>query len=151
MDQEFNMKINKILYNFIILLLIVVSPVLAVEKELGQFEGIGRFIPITQEGGPGVGPESAPQMLETIMSVVVGFLTILSGLYFFVMFIIGGLGWASAGGDSGKVEAAKNRMTNGVIGLIIVVAAYSVIYIVGKVLGFSILEPAAELVKIGPQ
>lgn len=78
--------------------------------------------------------------LEDVLSTVIGFLTIFAGLYFMISFIIGGIGWTTAGGETDKVEKAKNRMTNGAIGLIIVIVAYSVIYIIGRVLGIDILD-----------
>ena len=110
----------------------------AAEKPLGSdpLEGLGRF-QVTPQGAS-VAPYS--DNLELILSTVIGFLTMFAGLYFIVTFIVGGLGWATAGGDTNKVEEAKKRMTNGAIGLIIVVASYSVIYIVGSVLGLDILN-----------
>jgi len=84
--------------------------------------------------------QPAVKMLETILSNVIGFLTIFGGLYFMISFIIGGINWASAGGDDKKIEDAKKRMTNGALGLIIVVSSYSVIYIIGSVLGLDILN-----------
>lgn len=144
------MKFKKIiitaLYLFFILLTIN-NTCWAAPHDLGTLEGLKTgYEPTLEANASG----NAPDVFESIMSNIVGFLTILSGLYFFVMFIIGGLGWASAGGDSGKVDTAKNRMTNGVIGLIIVVAAYSVIFIVGTVLGIKILQPGEEIIKLSP-
>lgn len=124
---------------------------LAREVDLGgntnpeNLEGIGGW---KLNDGTTLEETGAGTNLEGILSTVVGFLTIITGLWFVITFIVGGLGWASAGGDSGKVEKAQQKMTNGAIGLIIVVAAYSIIIIVGKVLGLDILNPAAELEKI---
>jgi amino acid transporter len=70
---------------------------------------------------------------------------------FMVYFIIGALTWVSAGGKAEKVEKAKNTMTNAAIGLIVIVAAYSVIYIIGTILGIPILEPEKYLEKLGPE
>lgn len=108
----------------------------AKEQPLGPITGTGRFTVTPQ--GTSVTPFST--MLENILSMVIGFLTIFAGLYFIVTFIVGGLGWATAGGDSNKVEEANKRMTNGALGLIIVVASYSIIYIIGSVLGIDILN-----------
>jgi len=115
-----------------------VNQISAASKDLGPgpLEGLGRFQVTPQ--GKSVAPYS--DSLELILSTVIGFLTIFGGLYFIITFIVGGLGWATAGGDTNKVEEAKKRMTNGALGLIIVVAAYSVIYIIGSVLGLDILN-----------
>ncbi|NMC35869.1 hypothetical protein GYA49_02375 [Candidatus Beckwithbacteria bacterium] len=97
----------------------------------------------------GIGPYNVPigsgdiaylSKLESIFSIVVSFMTILTGLFFIIHFVIGGFTWSTAGGDSQKVETAKTKMTNAAIGLIIVIASYSIIYIIGKVLGLDILN-----------
>jgi hypothetical protein len=41
-------------------------------------------------------------------------------------------------------------MTSAAIGMIAVVAAYAIAFIVGQVLGFQLLNPAEELQKIVP-
>ncbi len=65
-------------------------------------------------------------------------------------FIFGALQWTLAGGEEGKVESAKKQMTNGAIGLIIIVIAYGVIAVVGSVLGLNILNPGCEIQKLNP-
>lgn len=94
---------------------------------------------------------SFTKQLEKILSNVIGFLTILGGIWFFVQFMIGGLGWAGAGGDSKKVEDARHKMTNGAIGLIAMVAAYSIVYIIGKILGVDFLNIGEEIAKLAPE
>jgi hypothetical protein len=51
------------------------------------------------------------------------------------------------------VEKAKNQMTAAAIGLIIVIAAYSIIGIVGNVLGIDLLmsNPTKTIQNISPQ
>lgn len=111
---------------------------------IGSFETISSNIPVPTN------IDEAGLNLENIVSTIVGFLIILAGLWFFIIFITGGLSYISAGGESGKIEEARKKMTNGVIGVIIVVAAYSVIFIVGKVLGLDILNPAKIIKDLGP-
>lgn len=89
--------------------------------------------------------EAAALTIEEIITLIVGFLTIVAGLAFLIYFMVGGLSWLTAGGDKGKVESAKQQMTNGAIGMIIVVAAYGIVWIVGELLGIDILNPAALL------
>lgn len=106
---------------------------------LNEIECYGAFCP-----GASTGPEALTTM-ETLISTVVGFLTIVAGLAFLIYFMIGGLTWVTAGGDKGKVETAQKMMTNGAIGMIVVVAAYGIAWIVGEVLGVEILNPAQAL------
>lgn len=108
---------------------------LIAQKNLGNIGGFGNFAPEIS------GADSAIQ-IENLASMIIGFLTITAGLAFLIYFIIGALNWVTAGGDSKKVDDAKHYMTNGAIGLIIIVAAYAITWIVGTVLGIDILNPA---------
>lgn len=94
-------------------------------------------------------PAKSGTTVETIITTIVGFLTVVAGLAFLVYFLVGALSWVTAGGDKGKVDSAKMIMTNGAIGMIAVVAAYAVIWIVGSVLGIDILNPAQTLFGTG--
>lgn len=82
---------------------------------------------------------------EKLISNVVGFLTTLGTLVFIFMFVYGALNWISAGGDASKVQKARDQMIQGVIGLIIMIAGYAVIGLIGTVLGISILNPAQQI------
>jgi len=80
---------------------------------------------------------------NSALSTIIGFLTAAAGLWFFIQFILAGFAWISAGGDKGALETARNRIFNSVIGLIIVVGAYVLVGVIGKVLGLDILNPGA--------
>lgn len=49
------------------------------------------------------------------------------GLTVLLMFVWGAIEWISAGGDSGKIEKARNKMTQAVIGMIILTASFTII------------------------
>lgn len=72
------------------------------------------------------------QLWKTI--VVVG------GLAFLLYFVLGGIEWTTAGGDKNKVEEAQKKLTNGFIGLVILVGSYAIIAFIQDVLGLSILN-----------
>ncbi len=93
--------------------------------------------------GSGSDVDSYTAGAENLISNALGVLTIIAGLSFMIYFLIGGLTWITAGGKSDKVEQAKDMMTNGAIGIIIVVVSYSIIWIIGEALGIKILEPAS--------
>jgi hypothetical protein len=117
------------------------SRLLADSVPLGTIQGSGNFLPSEVPGGSGTGADQ----IESLISMVIGFLTIVAGLAFLIYFVIGALSWVTAGSDAKKAETAKSNMTNGAIGMIVVVAAYSIAWIVGKVLGINILNPAETI------
>ncbi len=50
----------------------------------------------------------------------------LLGIIAVVIIIIAGFRWMTAGGDEAKVESSKKQLTNGLIGLFIIIAAFSI-------------------------
>ena len=63
-----------------------------------------------------------------------------AGLAFFIMLLIGGIQWITVGGDPKALQAVRARITNALIGLLIVVAAFSIAIIIQTVLGISIVS-----------
>lgn len=76
-----------------------------------------------------------------IIGVFLGFMTIAAGIWFLFQFITAGFGWMSAGGDKNKTEEAWHKITNSMIGLIIVVSAWILVGVIGSVVGLDILNP----------
>jgi len=100
-----------------------------------------------QSSGDGI---NAFSNVELLISNMFGLITVLGGLFFIFFFVSGGFTWITAGGDSGKIEKARNQMVQGVIGLIILVASYAIIGLIGRVVGLNLLTPGAELLKLTP-
>ena len=59
--------------------------------------------------------------------VIEAFLGLLA-IIFIILIILGGYGWMMAGGDESKVTAAKERIKQAIIGLIITVSAYAITF-----------------------
>lgn len=113
------------------------SSVFAGEKSLGPLKGFpGAYEP---EG------KGAGDTITKVVSNLLGILTIIAGLWFTINFLLAGLEWISSSGNPEKVQKAQNKMIHSAVGLITVVAAYSIAFIVSKILGVNILNPAEYL------
>lgn len=86
-------------------------------------------------------PCGALTKFADVMSMVVGLLTVIAGLYFVFTLITGALAWLTAGGDKMGTENAQKRITHGLVGLVIIIAAIFIIDIIGKILGIDLLTP----------
>lgn len=64
--------------------------------------------------------------LPTVIGQLVNVLLSLLGIIFLILIIISGFQWMTAGGDEGKVDKAKTRIQQAVIGLIITLAAFAI-------------------------
>ena len=71
----------------------------------------------------------------TVSVVIRAFLALLA-LIFVVLIIVAGFNWMTAGGDESKVTHAKETIQRAIIGLIIIVAAYSITYFIFHVIPF---------------
>ena len=84
-----------------------------IQEGLGNFaQGVGSDLP-TQTTDLG-------QTIGNIVKIFLGFLGILA----VVLIIYAGFLWMTAGGDSAKVDKAKDYIKNAVIGIVIILAAY---------------------------
>lgn len=88
-------------------------------------------------------PKSPSAVSETapFVSRLIGTLTIFGGIAMMVYLTFGAVQWSTSAGDKGQVDAAKKTITNAVIGIVIITAAYILVGIIGKILGFEPLKP----------
>lgn len=95
------------------------------ENNYGVINGIGN-----------IGTTSKPvDTLASVLSTVIGLLTVIGVLYFIFVLITGAIGIISSGGDKGAFEDARRKITTGVIGLVVVVAAMFIVSLITMLLG----------------
>ena len=82
--------------------------------------------------GKGYSPD-----IGTLITSVLTFVMLIAALLILMYLIWGGIQWITSGGDKGKTEEARNKITSAVIGLIILAAAWAVFLIILKFLGFT--------------
>lgn len=64
-----------------------------------------------------------------VNSIIANFVNVLisiSGIIFLLIVVYGGFLYMTAGGDEAKIKKAKSMLTSGVIGLIIITAAFGI-------------------------
>lgn len=81
-------------------------------------------------------------ILAQIIVTVWRTLITLGGLAVFVFLIMGAINWLTAGGDKAKVEAARDRITNAIVGMAILFASVAIVDFIGPAIGFDILDMA---------
>lgn len=112
---------------------------------------LGTIDPVTDAYSRGSTTETgALSNLELFLSNLIGFMTTLAAIFFIIYFFIGAFGWVTSGGDKGKTEKAREQITQGVLGLVLIIAAYAIIGLVGSIIGLDILTPGAQIKKLIP-
>jgi hypothetical protein len=81
-----------------------------------------------------------------IISGAISLTMLVVALIFFFILILGGLKWVTSEGDEKKVAAARAQITNGLIGLAIVFAAFAIMKLIDIVFGIDIFGTGFTIV-----
>jgi hypothetical protein len=105
-------------------LLLVIAPILSFALPAQAIDfGLNEANEIGLPGGTSNDPKA---LAVTIIQYLMSFL----GLIAVVVILWGGFQWLTAGGNESRVESAKKTIIAGVIGLIVVIAAFAIVTIV---------------------
>lgn len=74
---------------------------------------------------------------ESIFARIISIVTILAGLVFFIMLLVGGMRYLFSAGNPKTVEAAKGTLTTAFLGLALIVGAYLILRIVAVFTGLN--------------
>lgn len=92
--------------------------------------------PVGTLTGPGVTPTGdGTWEASKIISNIVGVLTIFAVVWFAVQIIMAGYAFITTEGDEKKMEMARKRITEGVIGLTIVIVSLGLAALIAKIAG----------------
>ena len=68
-------------------------------------------------------------------------LVIVGGLAVLIQLLWGALNWIMSGSDPERLKRAKNQMSNGVFGLVILALSYLIIKLIETITSLNILDP----------
>ncbi len=96
-------------------------------------------------------PVNVPENIQLgdVISAVVGILLLVSAIAAFLYLILGGLQWITSGGDKSGMEAARNKITAAIVGLIIVAASWAIMMLIGQFVGVNFLNNELKIPTIG--
>jgi len=78
--------------------------------------------------------------LEAVIKIFLNIAVRLAGIAAFIMLIVGGFQFLTAGGDLKKTQAASNTITYAILGLVAVIAAWFILLFIEKFTGVPITE-----------
>jgi len=104
---------------------------------IGPLRGFGKL------GLVGEDIATAPTILEFVLSTAIGVMSFIAFIWFTIQLVTGAIVLIGSGGDKGRLEEARGKITYGLIGIIVVIAAVFVVDLIGTILGIdTILSPA---------
>lgn len=134
------MKKIQVLIALIALLIGLQSiPVLAQSYSFKEDSGVGQT---AKEAGY----DTNKPEIETRISQLINIVLSVLGVLFLILIIYGGVIWMTAAGNEEKAKKAKELITEAVIGLIIVLAAYAItFFVVNRLIGPSLSNNPSAL------
>ena len=93
----------------------------------------------------------APQSVVTIekfFTALLGTFTTVGGVVFLIYFLLGALSWLTSQGEPEKVAKAQRYITNAIVGLVVIIASWAIVSIIGSIFGFQILNLSGNLFNI---
>ncbi|MCK4588584.1 hypothetical protein KAT60_02085 [Candidatus Woesebacteria bacterium] len=91
-------------------------------------------------------------IFNQFISSAIGLMTVIATIWLTFLIIAGAYGIMSAGGDKAQLEAARKRLSSGVVGFVVVIMAVFIIRFIGSLLGLEdILNPAYLIDVISPK
>lgn len=99
-------------------------------------------------GGLNVDAANGPKALGGLIAALIGLIFLGAFLLAFFTLITGGIQWIASNGDKAGLEAARDKITNALLGLIIVAAAWSIMILVGNFFGITLGGGAAGSIRL---
>ena len=99
------------------------------------------YAAITNSAVPGGNsPTDSPKQFAITIATLWQTIIIVGGLAFILYFLWGGLQWIMAGGEKGKIEEARAKITQGLIGLAILAASFVIVKFIQGAIGLDLLN-----------
>lgn len=91
---------------------------------------------------------SGVEYFQRLIPSLVGLVLVIGSIVFFFVFIIGAIQWMVSGGDKAAVEQARGKVTNALVGLVILFSAFAIVLAVETFFGVDILTIDIGVLKI---
>lgn len=89
---------------------------------------------------PGATNDTPSNAFGDLISQILSIALIAGTIAVFFFLILGGIEWITAGGDSGKLTKAREKITSAVIGLVVLVSTVAIMLFVQQLLGICVVD-----------
>lgn len=85
------------------------------------------------------GSYNGVSFFQSLVPAIISFGLVVGAVVFMFMLILGAIQWISSGGDKVAVEAARGRVANALIGLVVLFALFAIISVVNILFNINLL------------
>lgn len=84
--------------------------------------------------------KSGSQFLSDFLPRLIGLSFVIGVVIFLFIMILGAIQWITSGGDKAGIEGARGKITNAIIGIVLLLATFAILKIVEDFMGVNILS-----------
>ena len=96
--------------------------------------------PITNPAlNPSLQSKSGVGFFQDLIPRMVGLAFLVGVLIFFFIMITGAIQWITSGGDKAAIEGARGKITNAIVGVVILLSLFALLKVVEDFFGINIL------------
>ena len=102
--------------------------------------GGGGVAPITNPAlGPSLQSRTGVEFIQDLIPRMVGLAFLVGVLVFFFIMITGAIQWITSGGDKAAIEGARGKITNAIVGVVILLSLFALLKVIEDFFGINIL------------
>jgi hypothetical protein len=95
-----------------------------------------------------LGNLSGTEFFSRFLPAIIGIFFVAGVLIFFFMLILGAIQWITSGGDKQALEGARSKISNALIGLLVLFASYAIVALIETFFHIKILSLDFNALKI---
>ena len=94
---------------------------------------------ITNPALESLGQETGVSFFQKLITSLIDLALVVGALIFLFMLIMGAIQWISSGGDKQAIETARGRISNALIGIVVLFAVFAILQLIQYFFHISIL------------
>lgn len=88
----------------------------------------------------GLGNQSGESYIQKFVPAAIGMGFLIGSIIFFFMLVVGAIQWISSGGDKQALESARGKLSNALIGIVLLFAAFALVSLIETFFRINILS-----------
>ena len=89
--------------------------------------------------GPSLQSKTGVEFFQDLLPRMIGLAFLVGVLVFFFILIIGAIQWIASGGDKTAVEGARGKITNAIVGVVLLLSLFALLKVIEDFFGINIL------------
>ena len=90
--------------------------------------------------GPGLQGKSGVEFLQIFVPNMIGLAFVIGVVIFLFIMMVGAIQWTTSGGDKAPIESARGKITNALIGIVILFSLFALLKLIEDFFGINILS-----------